>query len=349
LRGRVKSLLKVNHDRFPGSQPISFDRSAFQLLENEDYFVSEKADGVRYIMLIAHEDRKSTVFMVDRLNNYHYIKEMQMHLQFHDPKSKNQHQTRRETLIDGEMVVERSGNQVRRRFLAFDIMVNSSIIVTHRSYSTRLGMLHQDIIKPYLETLKRDPAIAKRQPFTMEIKKVERSYGIKLVFSEMANLKHKSDGLIFTPVKQEYIPGTCAKLLKWKPPDANTADFKIQVTYSKDRKPFYKLLVAANGVHKYFTHLQLEPDVYAQWRAHPPDNRIAEFRFDPDWKVTVVEEGYAPITQQGGWRFQRFRNDKNTANDEAVVKQIIQCIRQGVTRQEFESHLDKIRAHWKAR
>lgn len=26
------------------------------------------------------------------------------------------------------------------------------------------------------------------------------------------------------------------------------------------------------------------------------------YRFDPDWEVTIVEQGYAPTTRKGGWR-----------------------------------------------
>lgn len=26
------------------------------------------------------------------------------------------------------------------------------------------------------------------------------------------------------------------------------------------------------------------------------------FRYDPDWEVVIVEQGYAPETRKGGWR-----------------------------------------------
>ena len=41
---------------------------------------------------------------------------------------------------------------------------------------------------------------------------MERSYGLHLVFDQMTKLKHSSDGVIWTPVKYPYIPGTCDKL-----------------------------------------------------------------------------------------------------------------------------------------
>ena len=47
---------------------------------------------------------------------------------------------------------------------------------------------------------------------SIELKKMERSYGLHLVFDQMTKLKHSSDGVIWTPVKHPYIPGTCDKL-----------------------------------------------------------------------------------------------------------------------------------------
>lgn len=45
-------------------------------------------------------------------------------------------------------------------------------------------------------------------------------------------LSHERDGLLFAPL-DPYVYGRCARLLKWKPPELNTADFLLQVTYSQ--------------------------------------------------------------------------------------------------------------------
>lgn len=39
--------------RFPGSQPVSLDRKNLQLLRQKYYYATWKADGTRYMMLIA--------------------------------------------------------------------------------------------------------------------------------------------------------------------------------------------------------------------------------------------------------------------------------------------------------
>jgi hypothetical protein len=47
---------------------------------------------------------------------------------------------------------------------------------------------------------------------SIELKKMERAYGLHLVFDQIPKLKHKSDGIIWTPVKYPYTSGTCEKL-----------------------------------------------------------------------------------------------------------------------------------------
>lgn len=70
----------------------------------------------------------------------------------------------------------------------------------------------------------------------------------------MKDLSHENDGLIFSPATdvrdilsdfyhwhsyyyylsiQPYQPGRCNELLKWKPSDLNTVDFKLSITETR--------------------------------------------------------------------------------------------------------------------
>ncbi|KAI8583108.1 hypothetical protein K450DRAFT_159191, partial [Umbelopsis ramanniana AG] len=206
------------------------------------------------------------------------------------------------------------------RFLIFDLMVVNTQSVTQRAFSTRLGMLQQEVIQPLHNSLK------KGAPFKVELKKMERSYGLALVFDQMTRLKHASDGVIFTPVKLPYTTGTCEKLLKWKPAELNTVDFRIAVKWSKEHKPIYSLEVVAQGKnYKPYDHLQLETETALEWKKSVPDGKIGEFRFV------------------------KFRDDKELANDEQVVKKILKSIQDGVTKEQLLAHMEDIRTAWKAR
>jgi hypothetical protein len=43
-------------------------------------------------------------------------------------------------------------------------------------------------------------------------------------------LEHENDGLIFTVDECPYYPGTCFEILKWKPQEKNSVDFKLGQT-----------------------------------------------------------------------------------------------------------------------
>ena len=50
--------------KFPGAQPISFARGHIRDLLSENYFVSEKADGVRVLMYTRLSSNKEESFLV---------------------------------------------------------------------------------------------------------------------------------------------------------------------------------------------------------------------------------------------------------------------------------------------
>ncbi|CDS00335.1 hypothetical protein, partial [Sporisorium scitamineum] len=52
LRAHVRDLCGLKHSRFPGAQPVSFEKSSIDLLKSEDFWVCEKSDGQRVLILI---------------------------------------------------------------------------------------------------------------------------------------------------------------------------------------------------------------------------------------------------------------------------------------------------------
>lgn len=47
---------------------------------------------------------------------------------------------------------------------------------------------------------------------SVELKKMERCYGLHIIFDQIPKLHHASDGVVFTPVRLPYIPGTSPRL-----------------------------------------------------------------------------------------------------------------------------------------
>lgn len=53
LQGHLANLCQLRgRNRFPGAQPVSFTKDSLGLLENMDFWVCEKSDGVRVLVFI---------------------------------------------------------------------------------------------------------------------------------------------------------------------------------------------------------------------------------------------------------------------------------------------------------
>ncbi|KAI8906190.1 mRNA capping enzyme, catalytic domain-containing protein [Powellomyces hirtus] len=261
LRHKIKDLLGYKNDGFPGAQPVALTRDHLQSLEREDYYVCEKSDGVRYLMLLMVTQKGPATFMIDRMNQLHYIDKMQFPLPRLPGDSIKFHN---HTLLDGELVVDVVGAHRTLTYLVFDFMFSNGEKHTHENYSRRLGIFQRDVQAPYEAHLKNNPELRSHQPFRLAIKAQQRSYGMSRVFEDITKQKHGNDGLIFTSVNLPYTPGTCAKILKWKPPELMTIDFQIKVDYDMDRKPQYSLFIGENGHHRFHDRLSIETEVAAQ-------------------------------------------------------------------------------------
>ena len=118
-------------------------------------------------------------------------------------------------------------------------------------------------------------------PFNIGIKKLELSYAIEKIFTDLPTHKHKSDGIIFTSAIAPYKPGTCCKQIKWKPADENTVDFKL------DKMGNEWVLLLWQGEDEYTKQgvLTLSEELKKEWELKPPHGCIIECRYSHDWPV----------------------------------------------------------------
>jgi mRNA guanylyltransferase len=111
--------------------------------------------------------------------------------------------------------------------LLFDCIIYCGKNLCEKPYTSRLGYLRELVLKPFQAKCQNERAYKPTLPFQIKLKPLELSYGLARVFETMGGLDHKSDGVIFTSSVAPYIHGTCSKMLKWKPSDENSVDFKI--------------------------------------------------------------------------------------------------------------------------
>ena len=79
--------------RFPGGQPVSLDRQNISLLHEKRYWVTWKADGTRYMMLLC----RWGVYLIDRAFN---VRRVQVMLPRTSPSPHVMHATRVRMLLE---------------------------------------------------------------------------------------------------------------------------------------------------------------------------------------------------------------------------------------------------------
>ena len=94
---------------------------------------------------------------------------------------------------------------------------------------------------------------------------------------------------------------------QWRLPEENTFPFKIQILWDKERKAHYQIFVGERQTHKYFDDFTPEQELLRSWRQSPPDGKIVDCVYDPEWVTQIWENGYAATSRKGGWKFVRFR------------------------------------------
>lgn len=125
-------------DGFPGCQPVSMDLNNLNLLHTMAYRVSWKADGTRYMMLIVGERQ---VYFFDRDNSCFQVEG----LRFLQHDNINMHLTN--TVLDGEMVIDKVNELSIPRFLVYDVVrFNNHNLAKCPFYPTRLECIRKEII-----------------------------------------------------------------------------------------------------------------------------------------------------------------------------------------------------------
>ncbi|KAK9386980.1 mRNA capping enzyme, catalytic domain-containing protein [Lipomyces mesembrius] len=348
LRLEVARLLKRHSTSFPGAQPVSFlKKHIIENLEREDYFVCEKSDGIRCLMYFTAVNGAEATYLVDRKNDFYYIQGL------HFPLQDDIQKFHTDCLVDGELIIDDMGNgQELMKFLVFDSLVIDGKLLTERTLDKRLGYFRELVYKPYEALCKQFPEEVQYFPFLIEFKNMQVSYALPQLWNEIIpNLKHGTDGLIFTSRLMPYVFGTDEKILKWKPAEENSIDFRLTLHFpiftdeddqndsyiDYDAQPTTILSVwCGDKTYKPYGELYLTPKEWDELKAlkEPLDERIVECVLD---------------RERNAWRYLRFRDDKPTPNHISIVEKIVMSVKDGVTKQELlDAHL-RIRESWKRR
>ncbi|OCF40157.1 mRNA guanylyltransferase [Kwoniella heveanensis CBS 569] len=346
LAQRVAGLCGLNSPKFPGSQPVSFTSRSLDLLESMNFWVCEKSDGVRVLVFIVMNAMSGNqeVWLIDRKERYFAMQDL------HFPHWENIDNPLGETILDGELVIDvdpKTGAETLR-FYAFDCLVLNGENIMKKPLLSRYGRLRDWVIKPFEQSLSKYPEWRDALPFQVVAKEQELSYHLGHVLKvHIPKLQHGHDGLIFTCVESEYVPGTDEKILKWKPPSENSIDFKLELRFPPSphnpsepdyyAKPEFLLHTWLGGdQHEFYDHMGMEDDEWEKFKesGEQLDDQVVEVCWD---------------TERGYWRMMRIRDDKNNANHKSIMQKILISIEDGVEIEALLSRTDAIRTAWKAR
>uniref|UniRef100_A0A8D2ZIR1 mRNA-capping enzyme n=1 Tax=Scophthalmus maximus TaxID=52904 RepID=A0A8D2ZIR1_SCOMX len=302
IQRMCQEMAEWDRSGFPGAQPVSMDRQNLRFLEQNPYKVSWKADGTRYMMLI---NGKNEVFMIDRDNSIFHI----ANLEFPARKTPRVHLSN--TLLDGEMIIDKVNGQPVPRYLIYDIIKFSGQPVGQCDFNIRLLCIEKEIISPRMEKMKIGQIDKTKEPFSVRNKPFFDIHASRKLVegSFTSQVSHEVDGLIFQPCGR-YKPGRCDEILKWKPPNLNSVDFltvarTVGLLYvgSYDR-PFAKMKATK------------ELKLY--------DNKIIECTF-----------------ASNSWVFMRQRVDKSFPNSYETAMAVCKSIQEPVTKEILLEFLDR--------
>ena len=351
FRREVAGLLGRDKLSFPGAQPVSFGTRHISELQKQDYFLCEKSDGIRCLMYFTHDGPEEVIYLIDRKNDYYHVAGL------HFPTQESEQEFHTETLVDGELVNDTLPNGTTElRYLVFDCMVLGGKDLRDRTLDKRLAYFRDKIFQPYTALYKKYPEEIQYLPFIVEFKKMQFSYAIEMMFKDvLPNLPHGSDGLIFTCVNTPYQSGTDQHILKWKPEDENSIDFRTQLEWpmvdpdSEDER---------DGITSPYPDYEAMPKLNLMVKFDNKDERIYGTMFMEDREWEELKALAQPLDdrvvechqdEQGRWRFMRFRNDKQDANHISTVRGVIESIEDKVSKEDLVRAAKRIRDEWKKR
>jgi mRNA-capping enzyme len=207
--------------------PVNFSRCNIEEIQRSEsgYFLSEKTDGVRYLMVFTG----SSIVLLDR--------RMEAKQPVVAPSTKNGNTEAMShilphiqpgTVLDGEVVIHR---KLRRPiFIVFDVLCSGQISLVHLPFAERLKVLKSASFRKkesqfnvFDANFLKNPEISLPLIQKNFVRRIELDNLLSYVTEEKGlrqyrngeSYNHLTDGIIFQP-NSPYVMGTDHRLLKWK-------------------------------------------------------------------------------------------------------------------------------------
>lgn len=307
LQSKVQDMCGWKNSGFPGAQPVSMDMENLKFLEQKQYLVSWKADGTRYMMLI---NKKDEIYFFDRNLSCFQVDNVSF------PQRENLRASVYDTLVDGEMVIDKVQGQNIPRYLIYDIIQFEGNPIGVEDFQTRLSCIKRELIDPRCEAFSRRIIDRSLESFSVRNKEFwDITKAASLLNPKFTRcLAHEPDGLIFQPVNEPYKAGVCDDVLKWKPLSLNSVDFKLRIV--NENRPGMlptkvgQLIAGGMDSNHHYSTMRYTRDL-------------------KDLNGKIIECTW----RNGEWTFLRERTDKTHPNSYTTAAAVVESIRNPVTKE----------------
>eukprot|EP00522_Entomoneis_paludosa_P007418 CAMPEP_0172454760 /NCGR_PEP_ID=MMETSP1065-20121228/11651_1 /TAXON_ID=265537 /ORGANISM="Amphiprora paludosa, Strain CCMP125" /LENGTH=746 /DNA_ID=CAMNT_0013207145 /DNA_START=15 /DNA_END=2255 /DNA_ORIENTATION=+ len=316
-------LASLSNVKFIGCMPVNFSRHDMDHIQRADenaYFLSEKTDGVRHLMVFTGD----TVVLVDRaMRGKQPVWEGKG-----DPFAQYIHRIKPGTVLDGEVVMNRKNPQKPRPlFIVFDVLtISTTEPVLHLPFANRLEHLRRGTFSSNPKT--GDPmdhrALTVSPPLALPLMRknfvtrtavgqllanVHEERGMRCFRKGDAH-NHLTDGIIFQP-NRPYVCGTDVKLLKWKYLDTVTMD--VELLKPRHNEPDDAFCTGCLGEESTMVNMTRFVQLPAAERMRFEADRFAAGQSSR----TIAEVGLDP--DSGEWYYLTLRPDKVAPNHISTV------------------------------
>jgi hypothetical protein len=300
ILGKMYALMKLpvrgQHYRFPGNLPVSIERKHMSSVRTPGaYLATEKTDGVRHLLFVTMYDGKKLICMIDRnLDIFHCS------FSVYDKLYEG-------SIFDGELVKTEN----RFQFNVFDTLAFLGENIMQGDFPRRFECA-REFMKMVFP--------AKTDPFVFQTKGFYHMSDFAKLVEFSKGRDYKTDGFVFYPVVDPYIPFRHWELLKWKPLEKNTVDFLVKPTDVQREFSF--------GVFDRDRHVEIQKVIL------PPGILQVEISFYLlEHKEIVVECGF--VKSANMWVPILVRIDKKHANDILTFQKTVLNLHENIRLEEF--------------
>jgi mRNA-capping enzyme len=297
IREKYRRLCEWPRRGFPGFHPVRMHSGNYQKILRSSYMVTWKPAGKRYMMLIENED---TVYMLDQGDKLSTIDRIRL------PRDAECTSYLKNTLVDGELVIDNIDGSNKPCFLINDIIIYNGQDVRKKPFLDRLKLISESIVNIHNNAITKGYINKTTQPFSIRKKDFFNVSAVNKLFSPefLSTICHEVEGFIFLPETHPYTSGQCLDILKWN--QIETIDFRLKIPRSSSKLADLYL----NGMHSSFATIRNSPSLQEY------DNKIISCSY-----------------KDNQWHFHQLRNDRPFPNSKKTADDITNALQRSVTRE----------------